>query len=98
MWLAFVIYLESSFKAALPQHQVPPIIFGSIQVASLTSAVRLSRMARAITSEVTLLETFVVGAALALGVGLLLPPTFEEPSWTRQNFPRNHEANPRLPR
>lgn len=74
VWLFFSIYIAYSVKSARPSISIPVIFFALYTVASLAPGVAIETMSQAITSEVRLLECFLVGIAIPTCVNLVILP------------------------
>jgi len=74
VWLVFYIWAAYSYKSAYPSMTYPVLIFGLTQVATLAPGVAYRTMDIAITSQVKLLEAFLLGLGLSFAVGVVVFP------------------------
>ena len=74
VWLMFLIYIANAIKSVFPLLQVPVWIFSISQSVTLTIAIKLTSMTEAVPVVVRLLETFLSGLGLGVGVSLVVFP------------------------
>ncbi|PIB01099.1 hypothetical protein CB0940_00528 [Cercospora beticola] len=74
VWLFFFVYLANVLRAALPQMQFPVIIFSIFISVSMTYGTQFPTMDYALSFMQRLIQTFLTGFALAVGVSFFVFP------------------------
>lgn len=74
IWLFFNIYLANALRAARPQFQFPVIVYSIFTNVASTYAPQFGTMAQGIAFTKRLLEAFLTGFAIAIGVSFCVFP------------------------
>lgn len=74
VWLFFNIYISNTLRASRPQLQFPVIMYSIFANVASTYAPQFATMAQGITFSRRLIEAFLTGFAIAIGVSFLVFP------------------------